>query len=98
MSIQEFLVWLSGGLGATIVASYIAERLEWFQSKTSEVKKLIKTIGASLVAVLAYVTYQYVPAEVWAILTPYWQIVLGVVVVNYGVEVFHYFDGRVAKG
>lgn len=98
MSIQEFLVWLSGGLGATIVASYIAERLDWFQSKTAEAKKLIKTIGASLVAVLAYVTYQYVPAEVWSVLTPYWQIVLGVVVVNYGVEVFHYFDGKVAKG
>lgn len=97
MSIQDFLVWLSGGLGATIVASYVMERLAWFQKRGVEAKKIIKTAGASGVAILAYVTYQYVPAEVWVILTPYWQLVLGAIAVNYGVEVFHWFDKKVSQ-
>lgn len=97
MSIQEFLVWLSGGVGATLVASYILERLAWFQSLSSEAKKLYKTVGSSLVALLAYLTYEYVPAEVWTSLTPYWQLVLGTIAVNYGVEVFHWFDRKVAE-
>lgn len=96
MTIQEFLVWLSGGLGATMVASYVAERSAWFQTLTSEAKKLTKTLASIVVAILAYVTYTYVPAEVWVSLSPYWQLALGVIAVNYGTEVFHYFDRKVA--
>lgn len=94
MSIQDFLVWLSGGVGATLVASYIAERSVWFQSLSSEVKKLGKTLASALVAIVAYLTYTYVPVEVWTVLSPYWQIVLAVVATNYGVEVFHWFDRK----
>lgn len=97
MSIQEFLVWLSGGLGATMVASYVAERSVWFQSLASEVKKFYKTVAAVVIAVLAYVTYTYVPVEVWVALSPYWQLLLGVIAVNYGTEAFHYFDKNLAK-
>jgi len=96
VTIQEFLVWLSGGLGATMVASYVAERSAWFQTLTSEAKKLTKTLASIVVAILAYVTYTYVPAEVWVSLSPYWQLALGVIAVNYGTEVFHYFDRKVA--
>lgn len=96
MSIQEFLVWLSGGLGATLVASYVLERVAWFQALSVGAKKLYKTIGSAVIAILAYLTYEYVPADVWVALTPYWQVVLSAIAVNYGVEVFHWFDGKVA--
>jgi len=97
MSIQDFLVWLSGGVGATLVASYIAERSAWFQTLDSEVKKFGKTVASALVAIVAYLTYAYVPAEVWVVLSPYWQIILAVVATNYGVEVFHWFDRKLVK-
>lgn len=99
MSIYEFLVWLSGGIGATLVASYFAERSAWFQMLEASAKQMYKTLFASGVAILAYVTYTYVPTEVWVMLTPYWQLVLGVIAANYGVEVFHFFDKKmVASG
>lgn len=97
MSIQDFLVWLSGGVGATLVASYIAERSAQFQTLDSEVKKFSKTVASALVAIVAYLTYTYVPAEVWVVLSPYWQIILAVVATNYGVEVFHWFDRKLVK-
>jgi hypothetical protein len=98
MSIVEFLMWLSGGVGATLVMSYIAERWEWFQSLSTEQKKLGKTFGATVIAIGAFLTFTYVPPEVWEMLTPYWQILLAVITANYGVEVFHFFDKRVARG
>ncbi len=94
MSILEALVWLSSGVGATLVASYFAERWAWFQAQSAEAKKVYKVVFASLISILALLTYTYVPAEVWIALTPYWQLVLGVIASNYGVEVFHYFDKR----
>lgn len=97
MSIQEFLLWVSGGLGASAIASYFLERWNKFTTLPSDIKLAVKTLGASLLAILAYVTYTYVPVEVWVVLTPYWQIVLGVFTINYGVEVFHWFDKRLVK-
>jgi uncharacterized membrane-anchored protein len=96
-TIVDFLVWLSGGIGATLVASYIAERWQWFQEQTPNVKTFLKTVVASVIAVAAFVTYTYVPAEVWIALAPYWQLILGVVATNYGVEIFHWFDKRLVK-
>ena len=98
MSIVGFLTWLATGLGASFVASALAERSKWFQFLTYENKKLYVTIGASVLAVLAYITVTYVPMNVWAVLTPYWQLVVGVIAVNYGTLFFHKFDKEIAQG
>lgn len=92
MSIQEFLLWLTSGLGASFVFSYFAERWEGFQSLSKDTRKLWATIGASALAILAYLVYTYVPAEVWVTLSPYWQLVVAIITVNYGTEVFHKYD------
>jgi len=92
MEIKEFLVWVASGLGATSVFSYFAERWAWFQKLATDTKKLVSTVSASVLAILAYVIVTYVPAEVWVVLSPYWQIVVGVVVINYGTQVFHSYD------
>lgn len=92
MSIQEFLMWLAGGLGSTFVFSYIAERWAWFQSLKSDTKKMLATVGSSLIAVLAYVTFTYVPVSFWEVVSPYWQIVVAVIATNYGTQVFHKYD------
>ena len=92
MSITDFLVWLSGGLGSTFIFSYIAERWAWFQAQKVNTKKFISTIGASILAILSYVTFTYVPSEVWVSLSPYWQIILGVIAINYGNQMFHQYD------
>lgn len=92
MSISDFVLWLASGLGASFVFSYFAERSVKFNALSFETKKLVSTIGASVIAVLAYVTVTYVPAYVWVSLSPYWQIVIGVIAVNYGTQGFHQYD------
>lgn len=92
MTINDFVLWLASGLGASFVFSYFAERWNWFQDLKADTKKLYSTIGASVIAILAYVTITYVPAEVWVVLSPYWQLVVGVIAVNYGTQGFHQYD------
>lgn len=94
MELQEFLLWMAGGLGASFIVSYLAERWEWFQTLSKDAKQLYSTVASAVLAILAYVTYTYVPAEVWVVLSPYWQIIVGVVTVNYGTQVFHAFDRK----
>lgn len=92
MEITEFLVWVASGLGSSAIFSYFAERWEWFQTLKTDTRKLVATLGASVLAMLAYVTVTYVPVEVWVALSPYWQLIVGVIVINYGTEVFHQYD------
>ena len=92
MEISEFLLWLASGLGATFIFSYFAERWEWFLNLRQDTKRLYSTIGASLLAIVAYVTVTYVPVEFWVAISPYWQIVVGVIINNYGTQVFHKYD------
>lgn len=93
MELYELFVWLTG-IGATVVASYFAERYWRFQDLLPEVKRMWKTIVASVIAVLAYLTVQYVPADFWSILDPYWKLVFAVIGANYGVDWFHFFDKK----
>jgi len=97
MEFQEFLVWLSGGLGASLVVSYLAERWAWFQYQLPSNKILLKTVAASVLAVVAYLVYTHVPVDFWSLIDPYWQIVLAVIATNYGVEVFHFFDKKLVE-
>jgi uncharacterized membrane-anchored protein len=92
MEFKEFFVWLASGLGSSFVVSYFVERWMWFQSLESEQRKMWSTFGASVLAILSYLVYTFVPAEFWVMLSPYWQIVVGVITVNYGTRIFHEYD------
>lgn len=92
MEISDFLLWVASGLGATLFFSYFAERTNWFTTLKSDTKQLYTTIGASLLAVIAYAVVTYVPAEFWVVVSPYWQIIVGVIINNYGKQVFHKYD------
>lgn len=93
----EFLTWLFSGVGAIAVISYIAERSKWFNDLDTETKKTYKAVASTLVALAAYALSVYVPAEVWVVLDPYWKVIVAVISLNYGVEVFHAFDKKLKK-
>jgi hypothetical protein len=95
----EFLTWLFSGAGAIAVVSYLAERSQWFSGLDTETKKHYKTLTSTVIALAAYALSVYVPADFWVMLDPYWKIAVGVLGLNYGVEVFHAFDRTlVSKG
>lgn len=92
MSITDFLSWLFSGIGASLVVSYIVERWGWFQLQSFDVKRLLTTISASALAIIAFVVFTYVPSGFWVTISPYWQIIVAIVATNYGTQMFHKYD------
>jgi hypothetical protein len=92
MSPQEFLQWLASGLGANVVVSFLVERWPWFQNLASDTKKFLSIVGTAVIALAAYGIMIYVPATFWASINPYWQIIVAVVGMFVGTQVFHKFD------
>lgn len=92
MSLMDFLVWISVSGGNTMIASWLLERSNWFQSKAADVKKYIFFGLSALLAVSSYLITRYVPVDFLTVLTP----IFSILYVTWGSvflgEVFHKFD------
>src|SRR5574343_198863 len=74
MSINEFLVWLTGA-GASVAASWLLEKFAWFQALKADSKQLV-FFGVCLVLGLgSFAVQTYVPKEVLNQLAPWFLVV-----------------------
>jgi len=92
MDIQQFLSWLLASGGSISAASWILERLPWFQAKAADVKEWIFFGFASLISVAAYLTTTYVPTDVLQAIAPYFLLVSGVFITTVVGKMFHKVD------
>ena len=70
--ITEVLSVLASGVGAGFVLAFLAEKVGWFQRLPGQQKSVL-VMGLSLgLPVLAQALLQFVPADVWAAIQPYW--------------------------
>ena len=77
MSVNEFLNWIIVSGGGIIAASWILERLAWFQAQTSDIKEFCLFGFAAVISIAAYLVLTYVPAEVIVAIEPYFMIIGG---------------------
>jgi hypothetical protein len=73
MTITQFLVWVAGG-GATIMASWVLERIAWYQGLASDLKRWIFFGVASVFGFAAYFIGAFVPVEVLNQIAPFFLI------------------------
>ena len=92
LTLFDFLLWLASSAGASMVASFVLERLAWYQGKQSEQKKWIFFASASLVSVGAFCVITYVPMNVLEAVAPFFALVASVFVSVFSGQVFHQFD------
>ncbi len=92
MDIKEFLQWLVGSGGAVMAASWIFERVAWFQEKTAEFKEWFFFGAVSVIWALAYTVVTYVPQEVLTAIQPWFLGVSGLFVVVVIGKLFHKAD------
>jgi len=72
-SLVEVLAMLAQGLGTGAILAFLFENFGWFQRLEGQAKWWF-VFGVSIVLpLLAQVALQFVPAEVWAMLEPYWK-------------------------
>lgn len=64
---------LAQGIGVGAVLAFLFERFKWFQGLTGDARWWV-VFGFSLgLPLIAQLLLQFVPAEAWAIVEPYWR-------------------------
>jgi len=72
-SLMDVINGLAQAVGLGTILSFLFERFAWFQNLRGEQRWWV-ICGLSVgLPVLAQVAIQFVPAEVWALIEPYWQ-------------------------
>lgn len=77
IELMSFLQWIVAG-GGTIAASWILESVAWYQEKEAMAKKWIFFGIASLITILSYVIFNYVPQDILTAIAPYFGILAGI--------------------
>ena len=75
MGLQEFLVWLSGGVGASTVVTWVFARWPWFVALPENTRKLLLATSCAIVALGSYQIVLMVPQNTIEMLAPYFSIV-----------------------
>ncbi len=92
MGVNEFLQWLLGSGGTVIAASWILERIPWFQAKTAEFKEWFFFGVVSVIWALAYAITTYVPTTIITAIQPWFLGISGLFVVVVVGKLFHKAD------
>lgn len=71
----DFLTWIVYGGGGAIAVSWILEKMLWYQEKPSNVKQNIYFGIVSGFTLIIYAILNYVPAEVLAMIAPWFGII-----------------------
>ena len=92
MSVTDFLSWLLASGGSVSAASWILERMAWFQAKAPDVKEWIFFGVSSVISVVAYLVVNYVPVEVLNAIAPYFLMISGIFISVIIGKMFHKVD------
>ena len=91
------LTMLATGVGVGAVLAFLFEKIVWFQNMEPKIKwwvVLVLSIGLPIVARLLI---QLVPADVWALLEPYWQSIAAGFLIWAGSQAWHLADKYAQK-
>lgn len=72
-ALVDALRLIAEGVGAGFVLAFLAERFEWFQKLAPNAKWWVIFCVMILSPVLAQVLLDFVPADVWSQIEPYWR-------------------------
>ena len=92
------LTLLAQGIGVGGVLAFLFERVRWFQNLQGDAKWwtiLVISVGLPLAARLLV---QFVPADVWAAIEPYWQTLAAGFLVWLGSQLMHLLEKRLGGG
>ena len=97
-SLVEAVGMLASGAAVGAVISFLAERLGLFQNLSPKAKQAVMFVLSLGLPLGAMLLLQYIPADTWATLEPYWQAVATGFLIWLGSQVTHairkYANGR----
>lgn len=94
--LSAVLIWLAGGGAGMFVAVWI-EKQRWFQQIAGQYKPMVVMTGIIIVALIPRLLLDFVPANVWEVIQPYFATVVTAILVGYPLsQVFHEWVNRQA--
>jgi hypothetical protein len=75
MDIFQFFTWLAGGVGSSIVVSWLFSKWPWYNAQSSNFKKYGFAVACALVSLAGYAVMTFVPADILTMLQPYFAII-----------------------
>jgi len=87
--VAGLLNWLVYGGGVILVSSWLLDKIPSFNALASDTKKIINLVVAVVLALASYAAIVYVPADFFALVDPYFKIIMGIVVMYAGQQVVH---------
>jgi len=76
--LSSLLLWIATGGGAAAVVSWIAMRWVWFQAQPGDRKSLMILMSTTVMAVLAKLLIDLLPADIITTLSPYVTVLIAV--------------------
>lgn len=83
----KVLPWIAAGGAGPFVAVWI-EKQKWFQAIESRYKPTVVMVTVASVALAAKLLIDFVPASVWAVIAPYFGIVVVAILIGYPLSQF----------
>ena len=93
-TLLEFLRGLAAGGWVPVIIAFLLEHFSWFQSMKPETKKWFVLGLFVIIPLVAMALVQFVPAEVWTLLEPYWNALALGFLGWLGSQVAHAWDKR----
>lgn len=93
IDLKDFVNWIIFGGGSVLASSFILERFAWFQSLTSDMRKIVSYVSASVLGVGAYALINYAPDFI-TVAQPYFLILVGTFVSIFLTNTFHASDKK----
>lgn len=91
MTLEQFMIWLIGG-GSVIAFAWIMEQIDWFQSLTPKMKRLVMFGGSAVLGLGALAVITFVPPEVLVQLNPWFMVVTAIFLSVFLNQAAHKYD------
>lgn len=88
ITLVQFLTWLTVG-GCVIAASWIMDKVSWFQKLKANVKLWVQVGISSALGIGALLVLNYVPLETLELIQPYWSVLATVFAMVFLNQTFH---------
>lgn len=98
MSIYDFLTWLASAGGAAAALAFVLERVDAWQTLSTNTKSWATLGGTIVVALASYAILRYVPKDVLDTLAPWFQIIAACVTAWLASQAAHAIDPARIKG
>ena len=97
-SLIEFIRNVAAGAWAPLLVAFLLENVTWFQNLSAEAKKWLVPAIFVVLPIVAQLLLQYVPADVWPALEPFWNALAIGFIGYFGSQLAHGWDKRRKAG